>query len=288
MRVLVTGGSGRIGRWVVRRLLDGGHDVRSLDLAPGEEPGANYIVGDTRRREVVEAALRGCDSLIHLAEIPNAAAPFPSDEIYWRNAQSMATVFKAAADLGIRHAVYSSSCQVYGCWGQNSVAPLRLPIDENTPVNPRNVYAVSKAANELFVQNLARESTLGVSIFRFPWVVTRPDEEQRLTGGRGIADGPLGDGLGTFVHASDLARAMEAAVENGHGGCEVYNLASSDVISVIPIGIRLAHHHPDFPRLPADWPEHQSPILLTKAEKMLGWRPQWTFRGHLLAMASRT
>ncbi len=110
MRVLVTGGSGRIGRWVVRRLLDGGHDVRSLDLAPGEEPGANYIVGDTRRREVVEAALRGCDSLIHLAEIPNAAAPFPSDEIYWRNAQSMASIAAVARSMAAGGRTASHRC----------------------------------------------------------------------------------------------------------------------------------------------------------------------------------
>jgi nucleoside-diphosphate-sugar epimerase len=288
LRVLVTGGSGKVGQWVVRTLLDRGHAVCNIDRRPGDDARAQFFEADTRERRNIEPIMRDCDALCHLADIPNSDSPFPKDEIYWSNVRSASVVFQTAADLGLRHAVYSSSCQVYGCWGQQRVAPSRLPIDETCPVNPRNVYAVSKVANELFLQLVSREQNLGISIVRLPWVVISPEDENRLSNKFWKGDGPVDDGFATFIHGRDAALGIAAALETERGGCEVYNFAAADVGSIQPLRDRLERHHPDFPKLPAGWPDHKSPLVIEKAEKYLNWRPQWTFRGHLLASGSRS
>lgn len=283
MQIAVTGGSGGVGRWVVRCLLERGHEVVNLDRSRGEDGAARFVECDVQQREPVEAVLRQCDAVCHLAEIPTASAPLPKEEIYWSNARSASVVLQTAADLGLAHAVYASSCQVYGCWGPNRGAPVRLPIDETYPANPRNVYAVSKAANEGFARYLADQAKLSISVVRFPWVVAISDDERKLVG-YAQHDGPLGDGLGTYIHGIDLAAGIAAAIERRRVGFEIYNLGAADMASVTPLRDRLARHHPDFPPLPADWPGNKSPLITEKAERLLDWKPLWTWEKYRNAM----
>jgi nucleoside-diphosphate-sugar epimerase len=280
MRIAVTGGSGRVGRWLVRRLLDRGHQVLSLDRVPGDEARAEFIECDVRERSAIEPALKSCEAVCHLAEIPNSNAPYPKEDIYWNNARSASVVLKIAADLGLRHAVYASSCQIYGCWGDNRTAPIRLPIDETYPPNPQNVYAVSKAANELFAQYLSQESKLSISVVRFPWVVAIDNDERKLVR-YAQKDGPLGDGFGTYIHGSDLAAGMAAALEASRAGFEIFNLGAEDVASTRPLSEDLARLHPEYPRLGPDWPGRKSPLVIEKAERLLGWKPIWTWESQL-------
>jgi nucleoside-diphosphate-sugar epimerase len=280
LRVAVTGGSGGVGRWVVRCLLERGHRVVNLDREPGADEGATFVKCDIREREAIEPVLRECDAVCHLAEIPSSGCPFPKDEIYWSNTRAASVVLQAAADLKLRHAVYASTAQVYGCWGDEYVAPLQLPIDETCPVNPMNVYATSKVANEGFARYLARHEKIGISVVRFPGVVATKEREEELWKYREF-DGRLGDGLCTFIHGSDLARAFAAAIETGREGCEVYNLSAPDILSVVPLRERLERHHPDFPQLPPGWPDLKSPLVTEKAGKLLGWEPTWSFAKYL-------
>jgi nucleoside-diphosphate-sugar epimerase len=278
LRIAVTGGSGGVGRFVVRHLLERGHTVVNLDRKPGDDDRARFVECDIRQRQAIAPVLADCDGVCHLAEIPNPYGGVPLDEIYWNNTQAASVVLHAAAELGLKHAVYASTCQVYGCWGWHRVVPIRFPIDETYPVQPMNVYAVSKVANELFAQNLAREKEKGmrISIFRFPWVM-KNDFDGSAAEKWASQDAPWQDGFGTFVHGSDLARAFAAALETNLPGCNTYNIGAPDVLSVAPLQTRLKKHHPDYPLLPAGWPDHKSPLITEKAQKMLGWKPLWSF-----------
>jgi nucleoside-diphosphate-sugar epimerase len=272
LRVVVTGGSGHVGRWMVPMLLHRGHQVVNVDRRPGNTD-ARFIEGDVHDRDFIKPILAESDAVCHCAEI--AAPRGPSDELFSTNTRACAVVLQAAADLGLRHSVYCSTCQVYGTWGPGWVAPARLPIDENDPPNPMNAYAVSKAANELFARYVSRERGHGISIFRFPWVVYDAKQEQWL---RQLtqSDGKLVEGMNTFIHGEDLALAFALAIEKALPGCEIYNLAAAEVLSRVPLRERIVRHHPDFPPLPANWPDRKSPLLIEKAEKMLGWRPKWS------------
>jgi nucleoside-diphosphate-sugar epimerase len=204
----------------------------------------------------------------------------PPDEVYWNNTRSTSVVLQAAADLGLRHAVYASSCQVYGCWGEGSIGPIRFPIDETHPLQLMNAYAVSKAANEMFANYLCRQEGLSISILRFPGVLIGDFDDAELRRFQSI-DEPFRDGFGTFIHATDLAAGFAAAAELSRPGCEIYNLSADDIVSCMPLRRRLAKHHPRFPSLPEDWPDYKSPLMAEKAKNSLLWRPQWSFVGHI-------
>lgn len=286
LRVVVTGGSGRVGSTVIRHLVARGHHVTNVDRRQAREPAAHrFVYADLRRRELVQPVLEQADAVCHLGEIPNAEAPFGADEIFGHNTTVGSIVLQTAADLRLRHVVYTSTCQVYGPWGSPSVPPERLPMDESVSLRPQNVYALSKVANESYARHVGRAHGLSVSIFRLPWVMSEWND--RWFDWFEKQDGPLNDGLGTYVHAADAAVAYASAVERALPGVDAYHFVADDVMSFVPLRERLEKHHPDVPKLPTDWPSHRAPVVTAKAKEKLGWRPTHSFLDRFAQLRGR-
>ncbi len=111
---LITGGSGFLGINLVRHLLAKGERVRSLDIAPFDYPEQNQvdcILGDVRNADTVAQAMRGVDIVVHCA----AALPlYPADEIISTDVQGTHTVLEAARQANVDRFVHISSTAVYG------------------------------------------------------------------------------------------------------------------------------------------------------------------------------
>ena len=275
LRVAVTGGSGRIGRHVVKCLLARGHSVMNLDRIQPREPAAKLYFVDLRKREQVQPLLEQVDAVCHLGEIPGLGSSRPPEEIYAHNTQAGSVVLQTAADLKLQRIVYTSSCQVYGCFGEPVVPPARLPFDETHPLQPQNAYAMSKVANEGYGRFLALHRKVSIAIFRFPAVWdwdTKNVSEDHLWMWLRRACGKVDD-LSAYLHATDAALAYALAVENPLPGCEAYHFSARDVFSSKPLRERIEKHHPDFPALAADWPAYASLLLCAKAKEHFGWEP---------------
>ncbi len=280
LRIAVTGGSGSIGRAVVSTLARRGHQVINIDRRNAREnklPNVRFVYADITRRDQIQPILEQVDAVAHLAEISHQHAPFSPDEIFAHNTRAAATVLQTAADLELRRAIYTSSVQVYGCWDHPLVPPLRLPFDETHPLQPQNVYALSKVANESYARWISGESGLSLAIFRLPFVLRfggRYTEENWVHWMLRGDGGPI-DGFGTYLHADDAAMAYALALERPSPGCCAYHFSAAEIASSRPLRERLSEHHPDFPPLPADWPDYRTPMILDKAERDFGWRPTW-------------
>ena len=141
-RVVVTGGSGKAGRAVVRDLLEHGYDILNVDLAPPAERRCPFIKADLTRPGEVFETLRGFDAVVHLAAIP-APGLLTEEATFRTNIESTFNVFAAATSLGLQRVVWASSETTLGLPFERE-KPAYAPIDEQHPLYPESSYALSK------------------------------------------------------------------------------------------------------------------------------------------------
>ncbi|MFZ0042276.1 MAG: NAD-dependent epimerase/dehydratase family protein [Solirubrobacteraceae bacterium] len=145
-RVLVTGGSGFIGRHVVSELSADGASVRVVDLAPHPDPDVDIVIGDIAEREVLDAALEGgFDSIVHLAAVTSVLRSIEEPERTYRtNIEGTNTLLAAGRDAGVTSLAFASTNAVTG--------PMRAPkISEEAVLNPLTPYGATKAAGEMLM-----------------------------------------------------------------------------------------------------------------------------------------
>src|SRR5919201_1764486 len=143
MRWAISGGAGFLGLHLARRLLREGHDVRTLDLAPLDEPELERSVeelrGDVRDPGAAARLCDGADVLVHAA----AALPIQASHAAIRsvNVDGTAVTFAAALESGVRRAILVSSTAVYGI-------PKHHPLREDAPLVGVGWYGKSKIEAE--------------------------------------------------------------------------------------------------------------------------------------------
>ncbi|WP_342131756.1 NAD-dependent epimerase/dehydratase family protein [Hydrogenophaga sp. OTU3427] len=228
-QVLVTGGSGFLGAWIVRRLLAQGMGVRVFDVHDRRDTvvsinGAaahalDWRVGDISRAEDVRQAMSGCDGVIHLAGVltPDCSArPVRGAEV---NLIGSLHVFDAAIALGIRQIVYASSAGVFG------------PDDATRPA-PATHYGAFKLAVEGAAQAYWREHGIASVGFR-PFVVYGPGRESGASAGPSLACRAAARGESFtiamtgacgLVYVYDVAQAFVSALQTPVSGAPVYNM----------------------------------------------------------------
>lgn len=149
-RCLVTGGAGFLGINLVRYLLDRGHEVVSLDLAPFDYPERERITevqGDIRDRAAVDRAMQGCDLAVHAA----AALPlYPPAEITSTDVEGTRTVMASALAHGLERVVHISSTAVYGI-------PDHHPLREDDPLQGVGPYGEAKVEAEAVCHEFRRQ-----------------------------------------------------------------------------------------------------------------------------------
>jgi nucleoside-diphosphate-sugar epimerase len=291
MRVLVTGGSGRLGRSVVTVLASRGHDVTSVDTTEhpwpeGITPAVCDLLDSRARAELFARAAP--EAVVHLAGI---AVPFvrPDSETLRVNTALAWEVLTAAVEAGARSAVAASSPTVYG-YNTPSWEPRYLPLDEEHPVAPWHAYGLSKAVVEETVRTLARTSETCVLSAVRPGYVVSPEEWRGATTQQGhtiserLDDPALAAGsLFNYVDAHDAAELFALIVENPERvpGGSVYNAVAPDPLAHGPVDADLARLHPTTAEHAPALADGRAVFSSERAHRDLGWKPGRTWRDHL-------
>jgi len=284
--VLVTGGAGFIGRRVVARLVAAGHRVRVLDSlieqvhggARPDLPGAELVHADVRDETAVLAAVKGVDSVVHLAaEVGVGQSMYAVERYVSVNEVGTAVLFEALIKHPVRRVVTASSMSIYGEGLYHDVDGAAVetaerrpgtgwdPVDAHgralvpvaTPEWKRpslaSVYALGKYAQERLTLTLtAAYGMEGVALRLFnvygpgqalsnPYTGVLAIFASRLLNGQRPMIFEDGEQRRDFVHVEDVARAFEAALFRDGVGGGVFNIGSGVERTVASVAHDLAH-----------------------------------------------
>src|SRR5687767_269958 len=105
VRIAVTGGSGRIGAFVVKELLARGHEVINIDRKQAAHPLTRLVYADLTRREQVQPIFEQVEAVCHLGEIPSVHGSRSPEEVIAHNVQAGTVVLQTAADLRLKRVI---------------------------------------------------------------------------------------------------------------------------------------------------------------------------------------
>lgn len=306
-KILVIGGCGYIGSHVVKRLLEGGHEVTILDdLSAGSREsllGGKLVEGDFGHRAVLDDLFTGSsafDGVLHFASLIVVGDSVIDPARYYHcNVNKTLTLLEAMRDHQVQNLIFSSSAAVFG-------EPQYMPIDEDHPRNPTNPYGMTKYIVEVMLNDFARAYGLHSVALRY-FNAAGADPEARIgelhnpethliplalraaLGMHGEIqlfgedyDTPDGTCIRDYIHVDDLSEAHVLALEyllNG-GETTVFNLGNGNGFSVkqvlnevervtgMPVPIVHATRRTGDPsRLVAD---------SARARAVLKWKPRYT------------
>ncbi|MBN1864941.1 MAG: NAD(P)-dependent oxidoreductase [Victivallales bacterium] len=175
MNIFVTGGTGRIGRHVVKGLADHGFKLTSLDRSIPKEhvEGVNYVFGDINDFNLVMDHIKGADAVVHLAALPSPGLG-STREIMNINVLGAFKVFQAAVKNGVGKVVQASSINYLGtAFGVRRFRPQYFPIDEMHASNVSDAYSLSKKMDEDIADYFWHRDSLPSFSLRFPAVISR-------------------------------------------------------------------------------------------------------------------
>lgn len=168
MKVLITGGAGYIGSFMVKASLDKGHEVVVIDnLERGHKEAvgkrAKFIMGDLKDKKFVDEIFskHAFDGIVHFAGLISMAESVDNPYIYFNNNVSASlNIIESIVKNKIKNFIFSSSAGVYG-------NPIKIPITEDHPKNPTNPYGESKLMVEKILSWYGKIYNLNFASLRY-------------------------------------------------------------------------------------------------------------------------
>jgi nucleoside-diphosphate-sugar epimerase len=275
MRIVVTGGSGKGGAWVVRDLREHGHDVLNVDVRHDGSEFGLCMLADLTDLGQAQDALAGAEAVVHFAAIP-APSLRPEGETFRINAVSTYNVFQAAVAHRVRRVVWASSETVLGL--PFDIPPAFAPIDETIEPRPESSYSLSKLAGETMAAQFARRSGIGFLGLRISNIM-EPGDYVRFPSWQ---DDPTARkwNLWGYVDARDVAQAVRLGLDAPIGGSEIAIVAAADTVMTRPSAELMAAVFPDVPmRRPVDG--RDTLLSIDHARRLLGYEPHYRWADHL-------
>jgi nucleoside-diphosphate-sugar epimerase len=267
--ILVTGATGKVGSHLVPRLLTQGLKVRAL-VRPGpnvqklRDQGAEIVEGDLLRAESLDRALKGVETVVHLAAFFRGATPDQAREVNLVGTERLAA---AARQAGVKKFIFASTSNVYPS-GLNR--PGREG-DSPGPEPPSHPYPASKVAAEAMLMELDRGEGMGLCILRLGFVYGEGDrhvwEMMPHVSGWNPARRMHS------VHHADVGQAVIRALCRGARAGKIYNIADDAPITLLELTRLAREPEPSPERFTLPFDPWEGLMDTRRAREELGFRP---------------
>lgn len=296
MRILLTGSSGWLGRFLAPRLRKEGHVVIGLDVAPGAD---TDVAGSVADRALVDRAFaeHGIEAVIHAGALHKPdIVRYPEAAFRAVNVEGTRNLLKAAVAAGHDRFIFTSTTSLLISEEIRSGRLKRAAwLDEDSRPAPRNIYGVTKLEAERLCREAHDRHGLAVAILRTGRFFPEDDDTHSDPSGPNLKANEF---LGRRLTVGDAAEAHIVALEKAPApGFETFILAAptpfskdeeAELVADAPAAI--ARHFPDAPRLYAEagWKLPRSIDRVydpSRAERLLGFRCRTDFAAILDALA---
>lgn len=275
-RVLVTGAFGLIGSAVLDTLRANGITVTALSVTdpPASADVDRVVVGDAGDVDVVRSALADVDAVVHLAALPS---PNHGDAVtvFAGNTRATFVVLDEAGRAGVRRVVTASSYSILGLsFAPRPLHPPYFPIDEHTPLQVEDPYALSKQADEATAHMVARRYGTDVVALRFPFVVN----EERITPwlrSASVDPGIAAAEAWAYLDVRDAADVTWRALTAQVTGVHTPFVAADETASPYPTEDLIRRYHPAA-EIRRPLPGRTVPIDTEPAKRLLGFHARHT------------
>jgi len=295
MKVIITGGAGFVGRYLVEALV-GKEEVAVFDnFSSGrreflEELDIKIIEGDIRNFEEVKNACREVDVVYHFAADPDVRRSLREPlENFRIDVLGTLNILESSRLNNVPHVIFASSSVVYG--------NARIPTPENAPIVPISNYGAAKAASEHYIGTYSQLYGIKATVLRYANIIG-----PRLTHGvvydfyRKLETNPkeleiFGDGNQekSYLHVNDAVDATLFAVQETKKEFDVFNVGSEEQITVKRIAdlivstLGLENVQYRYSGSKIGWPG-DVPIMLLSIDKLksLGWKPRFGIEESIL------
>lgn len=271
-RVLCTGGSGRLGRYVTDDLR-GRCDLTVLDLRPPHAEAVRYVEASVLDFAALRRAFAGQDAVVHLAAVPNPRTA-PADVTFHTNVQGTWNVLQAAEDAGIRRVVVASSDAALGLhYNPPGYGPRYLPIDEDHPLRPVEFYSLSKEVTETMCRSYANRGRLEVLAIRPTHIVFPPEYPELRARGADVQNYHLW----TYVAPEDVAQGFRRALDVAEAPYQAFFISAADGLNTRPTLEMLRERYGSLPPLRNAAYFERDPLAslldIARARDVLGFEP---------------
>ncbi len=285
MRILVTGSTGGIGSWMVKRLLEAGHALRTLDFT-AQKKGSDWehTPGDICDLALVRRLVQGMDAVVHLAAIPYDV-PGRDADILQTNIQGTWNVLLACSEAGVGRVVNFSSINALG-HAEPFRDDLYLPLDDDLPHRTARSYFLSKHIGEELCDAFVRRSEMVIASLR-PTMVIYPGggarswwkwipEERKAEFSR--------PDFFSYVDVRDVCEAALLALTADFSGHQAFLITADDTSMNQPTQelVDTYYGHLPWPKVsPGEYlagAPYRSLVDCSRAKRVLGWQPKYSQR----------
>lgn len=295
-RIIMTGGSGIAGQWVLRHLVENcGHEVLNVDQKNMIDPPGDTrtLITDLTNGGQVFSALsstttgnifdedispKPVDCVIHFGAVPRGMI-ITDSELFRNNMIACWNVLDTAARLGIPKVILASSESVYGqCFPDRPIDPFYLPLTEDYPCNPVDTYGTAKLMSETLAKSYHDKFGIDMYVLRignvvddndykqFPELLKKPERKRRV--------------LWSYIDVRDLSTAVEKCVEKDGLGYTVVNIAGEVSASNIPTKDLVKRFMPNV-EIRENIDGFKSLLSNKKFKDQFGWEPKYDWRDYV-------
>ena len=276
MRILVTGGSGVVGKYVVDELVRHQYDVGVLDIKPPKQ-NVRFLNVDVLKLNDVVSAVQGYDVVVHMAGIPHPLND-PAEKVFILNVNGTFNILEAAARNKIAKVIFTSSESTLGfAFMTRRMAPDYFPIDEKHPMRPQDSYGLSKVCCEQICRSYSARYGMRTICLREPWIWV-PEESFKPTYKTLIIDyNAWYKNLWAYVHVYDAATAHRLAIEKHLESLhEIFFITAKNNWTKLESRSLIGQHYPETTSVAASFKGAASLISNQKAKTILGYEPRFS------------